>query len=348
MKTPLLTIVILGTVAMGTVGAAERFEISGYGQFRYVDQLDVGGDEWQVNQFRVKLTANLDPDTKFVLQAEESYKLDEAAFHWVDAYLQHRFQPAFIGRAGLTYVPFGFDNLQGTPKRIPLDSPEVISRLLPGKRDQGLYAIYSPLRYSKRFREMEKSDYGTSDFGILSAGWYGGQGRDHSPYGLDHLTLRAAYPFTFGAGQMGEAGLSYFTGDYRTVNSGGDSIDVNEHALGAHAFIAPRPWGLLAEYVDGKMPGVAGGQTVSADFDGWYVQGMYRVDPKLTLYVRRDEFNGFRKAPDAQPKTNDFERTSYGVRRAISTEADLTVEYEDISKNGTEGDRWSVQLMTVF
>lgn len=330
--------------------APRNYEFSGYGMLRYIDQLDTNGDQWQMPLLRAKLAITLDEQSKLVVQAEETYKDSHGQLHWTDAYLQHRWLPALTGRVGLTTVPFGLENCASTPNRLGLDSPVVISRVLPGKRDLGGFLLYSPARYSKLFKEMEKKDYGAGDYGVFSIAYYGGQGRDDNPRsGTRHWSARVSYPFTFGNKQIGEIGSSYFSGDYQTKDSLNSNVRVRDRMWGTHLFIAPRPWGFQGEYLTGTMPGVnAAHETVAADASGWYAQVARRLDARSLVYVRRDAFDGFRKNPNAQPKADDFTRNVFGYRRSLDYMTDITVEYDQITSNGKAQDAVAVQLLRFF
>lgn len=351
---PLLVLLCcLGAASVALAQAksdAENYDISGYGMFRYTDQLDTGEDQWSMPLLRVKLAVTLDEANSLVLQGEDTYKDHENVTNWTDAYFQHKWDAAWRFRMGLATIPFGLENDSSTPNRLALDAPTVISRILPGKRDLGLFLFYSPAKYSKLFKEMDKKDFGFGDYGIAALSYYGGQGRDNNAEpGTRHWDARFSYPFAFGNKQLGEIGTSFFTGDYSTYDSGGARVNVKDQMWGLHAFIAPRPWGFQGEYVTGKMPGLNGsGETVEADADGWYAQLAYRLNPKSMLFCRRDEFDGYRKNPTGQPKAEDYERTVFGYRRNIDRLTDVTVEYDKITSNGTDRDNWAAQLNRYF
>lgn len=345
------SVVILGIgFLIGTAQKASAADVTGYFQLRFVHSLEEEADKWQIPTWRFKVTEATSKHDSLVLQVESCLKGANMDFHWLDAYWQHRFDANWFGRLGLSRVPFGFDNIQtNSPHRLPLDSPQIISQILPGKRDQGLFFFYAPSHYSALFREMEKKDYAVPDNGVFAFGCYSGSGRDEGWNGSLHFVARTAWPFRFGAKQLGQAGISYFTGKYATSSSTGKRIRIEDRACGGFVFIAPRPWGFLAEGACGTMPGVdAAGETRADDFNGYYLQAMYRLRPHDFLYIRTEQYEGYSKAINTPPRPLNYHRHSFGYRWRANRYIDFNVEFEDIRRKGRDEDRLSGQAIIYF
>lgn len=60
-------------------------------------------------------------------------------------------------RAGLSKVPFGWENLQSSQQRIAFDRSDGINSAVNGERDLGLFLYYTPAETRKLFRKLVDS-----------------------------------------------------------------------------------------------------------------------------------------------------------------------------------------------
>jgi hypothetical protein len=102
-------------------------------------------------------------------------------------------------RAGISKVPFGFENLQSSQQRLALDRTDAINSAAPNERDTGFFLYYTPTDTRKVFRSLlDKGLKGSGDYGIVGVGVYNGQSLNVSETNDNkHVVLHATYPFEF-------------------------------------------------------------------------------------------------------------------------------------------------------
>jgi hypothetical protein len=86
-------------------------------------------------------------------------------------------------RIGLSKVPYGFENLQSSQNRVPLDrSDPITTGVSPNERDLGVFYYWTPEDKQKLFRDLVDGGLkGSDNCGILGLGVYNGQGGSQSP-----------------------------------------------------------------------------------------------------------------------------------------------------------------------
>ena len=112
--------------------------------------------------------------------------------------------------------------------------------------------------------------------------------------------------------------MSYLIG-----KEGPDATETDREALGAYVRLFPNPWGLQAEWADGKMLG--------ADRDGYYVQGVYAfADHPGTLFARWEEMSiDSSMAPAQSSSSNDYEALHVGYAYQLDPNNEITVQWTD-------------------
>ncbi len=348
-------ITLAALLVPAVTGSAEPGEFAGlqwrgWSQIRAIDQLDGGDDDLQLTRARLIGEKWLDDHTRIFIHANESWVDEEWSFSWIDAYVGVRWDERWRSNIGLAHVPFGFDNIQPTFARVPLQQSMLASRTMPGKRDVGVYVSYSSPEASRRFAELLNAYHGSGNHGLFALGIYGGMGRTDNPEdGTAHLSLRAAVPLTAGGETIGEAGTSFFTGKYATRSAAGDRVRIEDEQWGAHLFLAPRPFGLQAEYLTGTMPGLAAtGETMARSNDGWYAMGLWEAKEGVTVFLRAQEFDGWVKRRDAQPAPFDYDARTLGVRWDATADTAVTLEYDDVTLNSNARDFWALQWQQMY
>ena len=70
-------------------------------------------------------------------------------------------------RIGQSKVPFGFENLQSSQNRIPLDRHDGMNSAVANERDLGVMFYYAPTEIRKRFSHLVSSGLkGSGDYGF--------------------------------------------------------------------------------------------------------------------------------------------------------------------------------------
>ncbi|MFQ6133367.1 MAG: porin [Armatimonadota bacterium] len=349
-------------------GWYDKTKVGGYLQFRFNDHPDENGslgsadNDFQVRRARIKVTSSPTDRLKATLQADLPVGdgVVDVKDAFGDYYLSDSHESWF--RFGQAKVPFGFEILQSSSLRLPFERTDGRKAMVPGERDAGGWLYYTPQELHERFDALKKSHLGTGDYGLFSLGLYGGQGFNKSDANDDkHLVFRTDYPFELGCGRLGQVGFSVLTGEFVSgkakakvgpIEATVPAANISEHALNFHFYLPPDPWGVQFEYLDGETAGLFKpdpldpntwfiGQT---DVDSWYGQFHYSPCEDGTLFLRYDEMNGFKKGGyKSLPSLNDLERWTFGYAHQIDSKTELTVEYDDVKKNGKDDDFFGVQ-----
>lgn len=163
----------------------------------------------------------------------------------------------FRFRIGQSKVPFGFDNLQSSSRRLNLDRSDAINSAAPNERDLGLFFYYSPASAQAKFKKVQTSTLkGTGDYGMFGFGVYTGQSANVQELNNTlHTVARFAYPFEIGKKNF-EIGLQGYTGKFVVYKGDGASIkkEFTDERVGLTAVMFPQPFGITAEYNWGNGP----------------------------------------------------------------------------------------------
>lgn len=327
----------------------ERLSLRGYTQLRYndlflsnqairCDQCDrfIGGnEEFSVRRARLVLSGDVADWVSIYIQPDLAQASGTAEFFvqlrdvYADVYANHSKTLRF--RAGLTKVPFGWEILQSSSNRLPLDRSDAINSAAPGERDLGLFAYWVPAATRKLFRTLVDSGLkGTGDYGVIGIGVYNGQGANRAEAnGNKHVVARVSYPFHVGPKQILEVGAHGYTGLYRLLASqatpgvAGAGADYRDRRFGLSAVLYPQPIGLAAEWNwgDGPEYDPALNAVREQGLEGGYALVSYRAlvngDP-LIPFVRGQYYDG--------GKRQELDARSYHVE-----ELELGVEYTPVS-----------------
>ncbi len=165
-------------------------------------------------------------------------------------------------RVGQSKVPFGFENMQSSQNRLPLDRNDALNSAVANERDLGVNLYWAPTRIRKLYSSLVSEGLkGSGDYGVFGLGFYNGQTANKPEANNSlHTVLRVSYPFSLG-NQIIEAGIQGYTGKYVM---GADQLSTGvrlkkdksyEDARAAASFILyPKPFGIQAEYNIGKGP----------------------------------------------------------------------------------------------
>lgn len=267
-------------------------------------------------------------------------------------------------RVGLSKVPYGFENMQSSSNRLAMDRADALNSAVRDERDTGAFYYYTPENIQALFKEI--SDKGlkhSGNYGMLAAGLYNGQGANRADVNDNyHFVARATYPWKTETGQIYEAGIQAYTGDYQpttgayrktaTTSVSAPSVFTNggtttakgikDERVGVSFMMYPQPFGLQAEWNWGTTPGldVAQNRIEEKHLQGGYVQAMYKIDNfqfletngTLIPFVRWQYFDGYNKAETNAPKNNvnDWE---LGLEWQLAPEVEIMAEYHRMKRN---------------
>ncbi len=304
----------------------ERLSLRGYTQVRYNRLLETNpeltcaqcdrsigaGNGFLIRRARLVLSGDVHPRVSIYVQpdlaSESNGQLHYAQLR--DAYADVFLDAAktFRLRIGQSKIPFGFQNLQSSSNRIPLDRDDGLNSAVPNERDLGVLAYWAPKVARQRFRVLTDSGYkGSGDYGVVGFGVYNGQ-TPNRPERNDgqHAVLRVSYPFRLPGGQFVEAGVQGYTGRFVIpASQRSEGLDAPEEfddrRVAASLIVYPQPLGFQAEWNVGRGPTFTrdGAPTIREErLSGGYAMLMLRTQPNgqvLTPFARGQYYDGGKK-----------------------------------------------------
>ena len=269
-------------------------------------------------------------------------------------------------RIGQSKVPYGWENLQSSSNRLPMDRADALNSAVRNERDLGVYLFYTPTWAQDFFKDvLEKGLKGSGNYGLLSAGVYNGQGGSFNEINDTlHTFARLALPITFCNGQHMELGIQGYTGQYAVI---GSSIDPDGAGVGAAVIpdgtvtssglgvtanaVAdrrghtdkrmagtfvwyPQPFGFQTEWTVGEGPGLlidgAASRIDRMPLYGGYAMAIYKFDSEcwgtFLPFARYSYFKGGYKSESNAPVVN-INEWEIGTEWQINSAAEFTMSY---------------------
>lgn len=271
-------------------------------------------------------------------------------------------------RVGQSKVPYGFENLQSSSNRLALDRNDAFNSAVRDERDLGAFYYYTPTNIQALFEEINKSGLKHSgNYGMFALGLYNGQGANARDQNDNyHVVSRLTYPWKTQSGQIYEAGIQAYKGDYISTTgaysrrnpvtgvlassaaptlgtgiplSGRNGIE--DERVGISFIMYPQPFGIQAEWNWGNTPGLDITKNVieKKSLNGGYVQAMYKIDNfqflstngTLIPFIKWQYFDGYNKAETNSPENhvNDWE---LGLEWQLAPEVELTAVYHRMNR----------------
>jgi hypothetical protein len=226
-------------------------------------------------------------------------------------------------RFGQSKVPYGFENMQSSSNRLPLDRSDALNSAVPNERDFGAFFMWAPEEIRKLQRDTlaTNGNKGMGDYGVFTIGVYNGQTANKPELNNQvHAVAKLSYPFRI-ANQIIEPGVMAYSGRFvispDNISSGVGITNDNEFDDKRLAFgmmIQPKPLGLLAEYTIGKGPEYNStlDSIMNQNLKGEFVTISYRKEIKGQVfqpYLRIQNYDGGKKMErDARSyKVNEWE-----------------------------------------
>lgn len=256
-------------------------------------------------------------------------------------------------RAGLSKVPYGFENIQSSQNRLGLDRNDALNSAVPNERDLGIFLYYAPTSVRERLRRLVDSGLkGSGDYGMLGIGVYNGQGVNVREQNKSkHVVFHSTYPFEFANGQILQFGMDAYTGQYNVSTapvvplnaavSGGAPVtpvlknngNYQDERVAWHVALFPQPFGFQAEYTIGRGPQLNADRTQVevGSLRGGYMQFFYNYKcdtycQSVFPFVRVQEYYGGRKAEANTPR-NSVREWEVGLEYQFNRALELTVMY---------------------
>lgn len=350
----------------------EKLSIRGYTQIRFGRTLETETDvdpnlfgdrtingnreNFLIRRMRLILSGDVTDHLSVYIQPDFASNTDGATNNTFFAQLRDAYADIYIDedrvnrvRVGLSKVPYGFENLQSSSNRGPLDRTDAInSAVAPNERDLGVFYYFTPIEHQKIFSTLVASGLkGSGNYGTFAFGAYNGQGGSQFERNLDmHIVSRFTYPFYIER-QFFEASIQGYRGEYvvggsairplgigpafTPLGTGGNNGHREQRVAGTFV-VYPQPIGFQAEWQVGEGPALAPDQR-SVDtrhLYGGYVMAMYRHETCrwgiFTPFVRYQQYNGgyrnISNAPFGHQRSWDI-----GIEWQMRKELELVLEY---------------------
>lgn len=258
-------------------------------------------------------------------------------------------------RFGQSKVPFGWENLQSSSNRLTLDRSDGINSAIPGERDLGVVAYFTPTPVQQIWDRLEDDGQKLfGNYGAFGLGVFNGQGvnRPERNNGLMSVAM-ATWPFELDGlgdtfdGQVLEVGASAMRNRVRPeVRTGGVSdASFRDDRVGVHLILYPQPFGLQAEWNWGRGPEFdpVFGTIRTRGLSGGYVQAIGRVRQSplgpFMPYLRWQRYRGGWKAIVNAPRL-ETDEIELGIEFQPIEELELTLAYADMTRREADERRF--------
>jgi len=357
----------------------ERISLRGYTQIRYNRLLETNSNltcaqcdrsignngGLSIRRARLTLSGDLGDRVSFAIQPDMATDAAGATLYWqirdlyFDVYLDHAKTSRL--RLGQSKVPYGFENVQSSSNRAPLDRGDAINSGIPNERDLGVFYMWAPSVAKARFRTLTDSGYkGTGDYGVLAFGVFNGQtsNRPEANNSL-HGMARLSVPWETPNDQIVEFGASAYTGNVvvtsRSAGVTGPS-EFDDRRVAGHVIWYPKPIGVAAEWTTGEGPEFNPTATPHRievqDLSGGYALLIARVrGPGAHVFypfVRWQSYDGGKKTEqDARSyRVRELEiGTEWSPVRALELTAQYTISDRRYEDAATIGNRQKGRLL---
>jgi hypothetical protein len=345
-------IIILLTIFLSFKSSSQNLEFSGYTQLRYnklfetnpnlgCEQCDGswgGTSGFFFRRIRVKLQSELNDHVFLFIQPDFASGLNMTQIRdaYVDLYIDK--EKVWRFRVGQSKVPFGFENLQSSQNRLPLDRNDALNSAVSNERDIGVFFYWTPTRVTKLHNYLIKEGLkGSGNYGVFGLGVYNGQLANQIELNnTQHIVSRISYPFEFKK-QILELGISGYTGYYtlpkNNISSGvlhNQNLTYKDERLATHIILYPKPFGLQFEYNVGRGPEFDNDKSISVNnLNGGYLMFNYKFNYKDKLiypFIRYQYYSGGKKH-EIDARSYDVNELEVGGEFLLNKNLEIVVMY---------------------
>lgn len=337
----------------------DKLSIRGYSQFRYNRLLETNPDlkceqcdrslgknqAFSFRRGRLILSGNVHERVFLYLQFDYSSDASETNKHFLqvrDAYgdIALDKKKEYRLRVGQSKVPFGFENLQSSSNRLPLDRADALNSAAANERDFGAFFYYAPAKVRELYKILVDDGFkGSNDYGVLGFGLHNGQTANKPELNDNlHAVARLSYPFQIGK-QIIEPGIQAYSGKF-TIAKDRQTAGVKlvedatytDQRVAASFVLYPKPFGIQAEYNVGKGPAYhpESDSITVQNLKGGYITASYRTkigkSQWLYPYVRYQVYEGGKKH-ETDARYYDMHETEIGAEWLPIKNLELTLAY---------------------
>jgi hypothetical protein len=326
----------------------QKISLRGYAQVRYNRLLETNGQlkneqgdksmgangGFFIRRARLIFSGQVSKKVYFYFQPDFASSASESSLHFGqlrDAYFDLGLDDdnEFRFRVGQSKIPYGFENMQSSQNRLPLDRNDGINSAIANERDLGVFFYWAPKEVRHLFATLVSSGLkGSGDYGVFAFGAYNGQTANKpEANNTPHIVSRVTYPFKVGKKQIIEPGIQAYTGKYvMTGISAVSSKPKNEfkdERIAATFVLYPQPFGIQAEYNWGTGPefvsnGTAKGSIEQRHLEGGYITASYLTKIKNQILIPFGRYHYYEGG-----KKHELDARSYNVK-----ELELGLEWQ--------------------
>lgn len=334
-------------VGDGSIGENQNFSIR---RARFILFGDVTDRIYLYFQPDFAVTPPGSPDSIFFGQIRDLY---------ADLYLDD--DRVYRFRVGQSKVPYGWENLQSSQNRLPLDRNDGLNSAVRNERDLGVFFYWTPEPAQALFKSLVDDNLkGSGNYGVFGMGFYNGQGGSFREQNDDlHFMTRLTLPYTFESGQVIESSFQAYTGKYTVLSSPisptgigppvrpGGTLEIGnveglrDERLAATFVYYPQPWGFQTEWNVGRGPALNDAQTEVVDrpLYGGYAMTMYRIKTRcygeFWPYARWSYYKGGYKSERNAPFSL-IDETELGLEWQISKSLEFSSMYTITDRTNTQ------------
>jgi hypothetical protein len=336
----------------------EAFSIRGYVQVRYnrlletnpklkCEQCDRSIGEsggFIIRRGRIIISGNIAKNVFFYIQPDfgSSTGTTQNIFQLRDAYFDIGFDKKneFRLRIGQSKVPFGFENMQSSQNRLPLDRNDALNSAVSNERDLGAFFYWAPKSRREMFASFVSDNLkGSGDYGVFALGVYNGQTANRAEQNNgQHVVARLSYPFSVFK-QIIEPGIQAYSGKYvlptdlRTPGvKAANNFEFDDKRLATSLILYPKPIGIQFEYNWGKGPqyNPAKDSIETRNLKGGYLTLTYKKTLKngmvLFPFTRIQKYTGGKKH-ELDARSYNVKEIETGIEWQINKYFEFTTSY---------------------
>jgi hypothetical protein len=334
----------------------DKMSIRGYTQIRYNGLLQTNEDleceqcdkSWGgengffIRRMRIIFFGQIHPRVYFYIQPDLASAPSSSTLHFAqlrDAYFDVGIDKKneFRFRIGQSKVPFGFENMQSSQNRLPLDRNDALNSAVSNERDLGVFFYWAPEKKRKLFSSLVSDGLkGSGDYGVFALGIYNGQTANRPELNVNrHVVTRFSYPFQV-KNQIVEAGVQAYKGKYTLLSTSSgvkyaeDKL-YDDERIGGTFVLYPKPFGILAEYNVGRGPEFDkfADSITTQSLSGGFVTASYKMnigDQTLIPFVRYQKYKGGKKH-EIDARSYRVEELEIGTEWQMGKNFELVVMY---------------------
>ncbi|MGE3316511.1 MAG: porin [Planctomycetaceae bacterium] len=360
----------------------DRLSIRGYAQFRYnqttheeedsapaqhVGDRSVGDNQsFLIRRARLILSGDVSDHMYVYLQPDfaasvpgstDANQFTQIRDWYSDLYITKN--KVYRVRVGQSKVPYGWENLQSSSNRLPLDRSDSLNSAVRNERDLGVFFYWTPEEAQDTFKYvLDEGLKGSGNYGVFGIGVYNGQGGSFNEQNDElHVVTRLTYPFRLANDQIVELGAQAYTGEYVVLSSAIQPLGIGAAArpLGtletgnrglrdervAGTFVwYPQPLGFQAEWTVGNGPALNAAQTevTEQSLSGGYAMVMYRHVTEecgtIFPFARWNYYQGGYKAERNAPDV-DIDEWELGIEWQFNPQMELVTQYTWTDRTNT-------------